>query len=139
MTNPKDIQGKKKVPLSPISFGVMFELGLAMQEGAMKYGRHNYRTESIDASVYLDAVMRHMGYWWEGQDIDPDSGLHHVTKAIATLFVLRDSIINGNFNDDRPPVMNQKFMDALNNHMKILTDKYPDPKPVLTEKKDGTK
>src|SRR5437879_6154887 len=92
-TKPKDAMGMKKVPFSTISAPVMAELGVAMLEGALKYGRHNYRVIGVRASVYYDAVMaRHMPCWWEGEDEDPDSGLSHVTKAIASLVVLRDAM-----------------------------------------------
>jgi hypothetical protein len=82
---------------------VIWELAVAMFEGALKYARHNYRAVGVRASVYYDALNRHIDAWWDGQDVDPDSGLHHITKAIATLFVLRDSMIRGNWVDDRPP------------------------------------
>ena len=118
-SNPKDAVGTAKVPVSTVSMQVMSELtrylsgsvnalvqaelGLAMMEGALKYGRHNYRAVGVRASVYYDAAFRHLSAWNYGQDIDPDSGLSHITKAIATLTVLRDSMIQGNWTDDRPP------------------------------------
>ena len=71
-TNPKDALGVRKVPFSTISAPVIAELGVAMLEGAMKYGRHNYRVIGVRGSVYYDAVMRHMFSWWEGENIDPD-------------------------------------------------------------------
>lgn len=44
MTNPKEVFGIKKAPMSTVPVPVLLELGIAMQEGACKYGRHNYRT-----------------------------------------------------------------------------------------------
>ncbi len=82
---------------------VMAELGLAMLEGAAKYGRHNYRSAGVRGSVYLDATIRHLFAWWSGEDIDPDSGLSHVTKAVTSLTVLRDAQVQGLFTDDRAP------------------------------------
>jgi len=102
-TNPKDTIGIKKVPFSTLPMRVLWRIGLAMLEGAAKYGRHNYRGAGVRASVYFDAtVARHIVPWWEGQDIDPDSGMHHLDKAIASLMVLRDSMLQGNMVDDRP-------------------------------------
>ena len=92
-SNPKDALGINKAPMHCVSSAVLMEVGLAMLEGGRKYGAHNYRAMGVRASVYYDAVMRHMMTYWEGEDIDPDSGLHHVTKAIATLVVLRDSML----------------------------------------------
>lgn len=136
-TNPKDAVGTAKVPCSTVPVRVVGEVGLAMLEGALKYGRHNYRVAGVRASVYYDAVvMRHLGPWWEGQDIDPASGLSHVTKAIAGLMVLRDSMLQGNWVDDRPPAASdQNWVDELNAKAKALIEKYPNPPPAFTEKK----
>ena len=59
-TNPKDAIGIKKVPFSTVPARVIAEIGLAMLEGAAKYGRHNYRVSGVRASVYYDAAMRHI-------------------------------------------------------------------------------
>ena len=132
-TNPKDAVGISKVPFSTISAQVLGELGLAMLEGALKYGRHNYRVSGVRASVYYDAALRHLLAWWEGQDIDPDSGLPHVVKAIACLAVVRDSQIQGNWVDDRPPKTPGDWVRELNERAKQLLDKYPNPVPAYTE------
>lgn len=128
--NPKDLFGVTKVPRSTVSAPVIAELGVAMLEGALKYGRHNYRHVPILASVYYDALNRHMDAWWEGEDIDPDSGISHVTKAIATLVVLRDSMIRGKLSDDRP-VGTVGFLSVLDDRVKALLAKYPNPLPPL--------
>jgi hypothetical protein len=135
-TNPKDALGIAKVPCSTVPFQVVGEVGLALMEGALKYGRFNWRVSGVRASVYFDAVvMRHLGAWWEGQDTDLDSGLSHVTKAIAGLMVLRDSMLQGNWVDDRPPrVADQEWVKALNEKAAALLKKYPNPMPACTEK-----
>lgn len=92
-SNPKDSVGIRKAPFSTISEPVIAEVGLAMLEGARKYGRHNYRAIGVSGSVYYDAARRHLAAWWEGEDIDPDSGLSHIAKAIASFVVLRDGMI----------------------------------------------
>ena len=112
-TNPKDIVGTQKAPMSTVSAAVMAEVGVAMLEGACKYGRHNYRAVGVRASVYYDATMRHLMSWWEGEDLDPGSGMSHVTKAITSLVVLRDAMIQGMVTDDRPPSSVQ-FYHSLN-------------------------
>lgn len=126
-TNPKDALGIKKVPMSTIPAPVMAELGVAMLEGAMKYGRHNYRVIGVRGSVYYDAVMRHMLSWWEGENLDPDSGLNHITKAIASLVVLRDSMQRGNWVDDRPPASPDGWVNQFNERVQGLIEKYPEP------------
>lgn len=133
-TNPKDLMGIKKAPLSTLSGPVLFELGNGMLEGAMKYGRHNYRSMGVSASVYFDAAQRHLWAWWEGEDIDPDSGLSHVAKAMTSLLVLRDSMIKGNWKDDRPLHTDQEWMKINTAHAASLVDKYPNPVQPYTEK-----
>jgi hypothetical protein len=133
-SNPKDAIGITKAPTSTLSPQVMGEVGVAMMEGALKYGRHNFRSVGVRASVYYDAVFRHLGAWFEGQDIDPASGLNHVTKAIAGLMVLRDSMLQNNWVDDRPPkAANQNWIEDLNAKVAELLKKYPNSKEAFTE------
>ena len=133
-TNPKDSVGIKKVPISVLSAPVIMEVGLAMMEGARKYGRHNYRVAGVRASVYYDAFMRHTMAWWEGEDIDPDSGLSHISKALACLFVLRDSMMLGNWVDDRPPKHKDGWVQDMNEKAKKIVDIYPNSLEAYTEK-----
>ncbi len=101
-SNPKEALGIKKVPFHVIPSKPLLEVGLAMMEGGRKYGAHNYREIGVRMSTYYDAAKRHLTAWWEGEDIDPDSGIHHVVKAMASLFVVRDGMHMGNCIDDRP-------------------------------------
>lgn len=127
--NPKDAIGSRKLPLSVLPFRVLCGVALAMLEGALKYGRHNYRAAGVRASVYFDAVVgRHLMSWWEGEDIDPDSGLSHIDKAIAGLMVLRDSMLEGNFVDDRPPRGNVD-MAAFNAQAAAMMERHADKHP----------
>ena len=127
-SNPKDLIGIRKAPFSTVSGAVIAEVGTAMLEGAAKYGRHNYRVVGVRASVYYDATMRHLVGWWEGEDLDPDSGLSHVTKAIASLVVLRDAMLNGKCEDDRPPAC-APFFPGLNAEAGKILDRHADKNP----------
>jgi len=131
-TNPKDAVGVKKAPISTVSGPVLLEVGLGMLEGARKYGRHNYRDSGVRASVYVDATFRHLIKWWEGEDIDTDSGLSHLTKAICSLFVMRDAMIFDNWTDDRPPATPEGFMANLDKLAAKIVEKYPDAKEPIT-------
>lgn len=134
-TNPKDALGIKKVPMHSVPCGPLMELGLAMMEGGRKYGSHNYRKVGCRASVYYDAIMRHVELWWEGEDIDPDSGLHHLIKAMACCVVIRDSMLMKNWIDDRPiQYPNRLDIDTLNKQAAELIKKYPGCKEPFTEK-----
>lgn len=100
--NPKTEMGSKKIPYSLLSGAVNAEIAIGLMEGALKYGKQNWRQEGARASIYVDAAFRHIEKWWEGEDIDPDSGISHLSKAIASLYVLRDAMICEKMNDDRP-------------------------------------
>ena len=127
-SNPKDVLGIAKAPMSTVSAVVLAEIGVAMFEGASKYGKFNYRAVGVRASVYYDATMRHLMAWFEGEDIDPDSRMHHITKAITSLVVLRDAMIQGLVTDDRPP-SSAPFYADLNARVAELLVKYADRSP----------
>lgn len=130
-SNPKDALGIQKAPLHCVPCGPLMELGLAMMEGGRKYGTHNYRRVGVRASVYYDALMRHVMAWWEGEDIDPDSGLSHLIKAMACIVVLRDSMLKENWIDDRP-IKNLLNTNILNEAAKNIIERYPNcAKPFL--------
>lgn len=131
--NPKDSVGIRKAPISTMSGVVLQEVGVAMLEGARKYGRHNYRVSGVRASVYYDAAFRHLIAWFEGQDTDPDSGINHVTKSIASLFVLRDAMINGKMVDDRPPKVNEDWVDNIQQHVNDVFDRHPNSEEAHTQ------
>lgn len=138
-TNPKDAVGIKKVPMGVLSGPVLMEIGLGMMEGARKYGRHNYRVAGVRGSVYFDAVMRHLWLWYEGQDIDPESGLNHITKAMSALHVMRDAMLNDKFTDDRPPKFkNQEWVNEFNKLAAGIIEKYPDSVEAYTEIKTAS-
>lgn len=129
LSNPKDIVGVRKAPLSTVSAVVIAEMGVAMLEGACKYGRHNYRAVGVRASVYYDAIQRHINAWWEGQDLDPDSGMPHLVKALTAISVLRDAQIRGLCEDDRPPPM-PEFYEYLNELSGKIIDRHADKNPI---------
>jgi len=138
-SNPKDAIGIKKAPMSTVSAPVLMEMGLAMLEGDRKYGRHNYRVIGVRSSVYYDAAMRHLMAWWEGEDIDPDSGISHVTKALSCLSVLRDAMINEKFTDDRPPKIKDGWIQELNKKAAEIIERYPDAKDPHTQIDEAAK
>jgi len=135
LTNPKNALGIKKAPMSTVPTGPMYEVALAMLEGARKYGRHNYRVIGVLASVYYDAAMGHLTAWWEGEEIDPASGIHHLGKAMACIAVVRDSMMMDNWVDDRPPCYpNASELMRNNPAVETILEKYPDCVEPFTEK-----
>ena len=112
-TNPKDLLGTKKVPnLSVIPSASIIYEGLAMRYGAYEapladgksfgYGPHNWREKKVKASIYVDACIRHLMSWVDGEANASDSGVPHLGHAKACLGILADAIESGNLVDDRP-------------------------------------
>jgi hypothetical protein len=136
-SNPKDAVGSTKPPVSNVPLSVISEVGMALAEGQYKYGGYNWRVIGVRASVYWDATFRHIKAWWEGEDTDPDSQLSHITKAISALVVLRDAMIQDNWNDDRPPRSKQTpamVSEQYKQMLERLKSLQPDPVEGYTQK-----
>ena len=114
-TNPKDAAASGKLEFSLIPSTALVALALGFTEGDWKYGGHNYRIAGVLASVYYDALKRHMESWWGGEDIDPDSGLPHLYKAMCCVAVLIDAKACNKLTDNRPPIapVAQMIRDAV--------------------------
>ena len=112
---PKNIEEQiEKAKLSLISEplgrkfdGGKLEYGLlppyALQEtvkvltfGAQKYERNNWIHVDDGIRRYFDALQRHVWAWKMGENIDPESGLHHLAHAMCCLMFLyeREVIYN---------------------------------------------
>jgi hypothetical protein len=100
-TNPKDVIAAGKLPLHlwPQTATIFGTLGLL--DGALKYGRSNWRAAGVKATVYVDALNRHMTAWLEGEDVDPDSGMPHLGHGLACLAILVDAQAHDKLIDDR--------------------------------------
>lgn len=100
--NPKDLLGAKKAPLSLVPSSGLIHTAMAMGNGAQKYGPYNWRDKNVQAMIYVDAAMRHLISWVDGEECAQDSGVHHLGHAAACMFILLDAIENGNLVDNRP-------------------------------------
>ncbi len=100
--NPKDIIGATKVSLSKVPAVAIAHEAHAMMDGARKYDAYNWRAKAVQASIYVDAALRHIHDWNEGEEDAPDSKAHHLGHARACLGILLDCQENGCLIDDRP-------------------------------------
>ena len=100
--NPKDVAGSKKLQLQLIPASAEKHVALALSEGAAKYGEFNWRAQKIEPGQYIAAARRHMSAWFEGEELAPDSGIHHLGHAIANLMILLDAQEHDCIKDDRP-------------------------------------
>lgn len=109
-SNPKDVIGSSKLSLGLVPDIIIAEAALAFLEGALKYGRFNWRIAGVRASVYNDAIERHRSKWWNGEDRDPVSRVKHLANLIASAGILLDAELAGMLTDDRPPRANMSKM-----------------------------
>lgn len=100
--NPKTAVGVSKAPLHFIPPVSLVHLGLAMEDGGSKYGMMNWREHTVSSSVYYDAMLRHLMAYWDGENVAPDSRIHHLGHVMACAAILLDAEENEKLNDDRP-------------------------------------
>jgi hypothetical protein len=100
-SNPKDALGIAKIPYHLWPNTATLLGVLAMLEGAVKYGRSNYRAVGVRSSIYYDAARRHLDAWFEGEDLTQDHGLHHLGNALACIAIIVDAESKGVLIDDR--------------------------------------
>src|ERR1700693_1658179 len=140
LSNPKDIIGSDKLPLHlwPETATALGCLGLL--DGMLKYGRNNWRAVGVRASIYVDALHRHMNAWFdEGEDIDPDSGLPHLAHALACLAIIVDAQAAGKMTDDRMLKGGYRpLVEAITPHVKRLKEKHHGKDPRHYTISDGS-
>jgi len=102
--NPKAAFGDKKTPLFLVPTIPLKMIAWVMKNGAVKYGPFNWRKTKVNASTYISATHRHFHAWVEGENIDKESGLHHLAHVAANIFILLDAILTKSLIDDRPKI-----------------------------------
>ena len=129
-TNPKDIIGSGKIPVHLAPTSAIAYMSLGLLDGLLKYGRSNFRAVGVRASIYYDALIRHTMAWFEGEDIDPDSGLHHLCHVLACAAILVEAIVKDNLTDDRMyPTNYREMVEHLTPQVERLKAKYADRTP----------
>lgn len=133
-TNPKDRVAGTKLPAGLVPDTAIIALSLAFAEGAYKYGRFNWRVAGVSASVYMAAMRRHIMKWWNGQDADPVTRVHHLANAMACCAIVLDAELYGLLNDDRPPAGNDRdamarAIDEAEATIKHLRELFKDHNP----------
>lgn len=135
-TNPKDIIGTDKVPMNMVPATTIAYLALGHLEGNLKYGRSNWRETGVKASVYLDALQRHIKKFDDGQWADPQTKVPHLANALACLSIIVDAYECGVLVDDRPkqgagPATIDRLSGVVKHLRELFKDK--DPKHYLHE------
>lgn len=129
--NPKDAIGRTKMPLGLWPISATIQGCMALFAGKTKYGRCNWRATPVLASIYYEALLRHAGKWWEGEEFDSDDGTPHLGNGLACLAILIDAKICGTLIDDRQ-FNGQNVIASFNNLapvMASLVEQYADKNP----------
>lgn len=104
-TNPKDSIGATKLSMSLVPTSGIQAASLAFLEGALKYGRYNWRVAGVRTSIYMDAIWRHLDKYWNGEYADPVTRVPHLASVLACVMIIIDADRMGKLTDDRPPVL----------------------------------
>lgn len=125
-TNPKDAIGSAKLSQGLVPSTAPAYLATAFTEGALKYGSYNWRVAGVRASIYKDAADRHIAKWWNGEDHDPKTRVHHLANAMACFAIILDADVVGKLTDDRPPRADIagliERLEATTAHLKVMSE-----------------
>jgi hypothetical protein len=70
--------------------------------GRLKYAEWNW-AKGMKWSIAMDCLLRHLFKWWyTGENIDPESGEHHLDHVFCNLFMLKHYSLMYTDGDDRP-------------------------------------
>lgn len=129
-SNPKDVIGSGKLPLELVpDTGVMYA-ALSFLEGALKYGRFNWRVAGVRNSIYVAAMRRHLAKYWNGEDVDLKTGVPHLSSVLACAMIILDAQVCGKLTDDRPPRVNlDKLMTAMQEDVVRLKGMFAEHHP----------
>jgi hypothetical protein len=155
-SNPKDVIGSKKLPLGLVPDTIDAEVAMAYLEGALKYGRYNWRVAGVRASIYNDALERHRKMWWNGTDRDRTTRVKNLASIIACAGIVLDAELCGMLTDDRPPAVDmhdilygaevtanmehlRELFKDFNPHQFTIADTLPHGKAPTIRKKAATR
>lgn len=81
----KHDESKRRMDLIPTSLGSA--VARVLEFGASKYGDNNWRKGLKWGRVYA-ALQRHLADFWDGNDLDSESGLPHLYHAACNIAFL---------------------------------------------------
>lgn len=77
----------RKLRLHLVPWAAITEVAKVMDFGADKHGRYNWM-QGGDWSELVDAAMRHLLAWVEGERVDPETGLSHLSHLACNVLML---------------------------------------------------
>lgn len=99
-------KGSKPERYDLIPWNALSIIACVYHYGAQKYedptvGPHNWR-RGYAWSLSFAALLRHLTAWWEGEDVDPESGHSHLAHAGWHILTLIWFTLTNKGTDDRP-------------------------------------
>ena len=94
----KDNVNKPRLELIPSL--PLFKAGEVLAFGARKYKPHNWRLGLSWEETY-GSLQRHLAAWHDGEDLDRESGMHHIAHAMCQMLFLAEFVFRGTGEDDR--------------------------------------
>jgi len=94
-------QGKPRTDL--LQFRALLAVAGVADYGVRKYGERNWEehAERWEWGKLFGSAMRHAWSWMLREDLDPESGHHHLAHAAWNLLALLELVLAGRGRDDR--------------------------------------
>ncbi|MEU4709473.1 dATP/dGTP diphosphohydrolase domain-containing protein [Nocardia salmonicida] len=80
-------KGQKLARFDLVPADALYEVAELYGVGAEKYAERNWEA-GYDWSLSFAALMRHAWKFWRGEDIDPETGKHHMACVVFHAFAL---------------------------------------------------
>ena len=95
------IKGSKNARFDLIPAEPLWALAEHYGKGLAKYGIRNWE-KGYDWGLSFSALQRHAWAFWNGEDIDDETGSHHLTAVAWHAFALLEWMQTHPEKDDRP-------------------------------------
>jgi len=90
-----------KAPYHLVPWDAVSAIAAVLGVGAQKYGARNWE-RGMDWSRPFAACIRHLEAWWQGENVDQETGLSHLWHAGCCIVFLIAYERRGSGRDDRP-------------------------------------
>jgi len=110
-----------KIALSLIPLHLLAGCARVFMGGKLKYAEFNW-AKGMKWSSCFDCILRHLFKWWFlAEELDPESGEHHLDHVFCNLFMLRHYVDNYQEGDDRPPAYTD-FANSMEDFIKLFDE-----------------
>lgn len=99
--NPKQQYGDKKPALSLAPMSATIAQVEAQLDGKLKYGWVNWRVNRIEAHTYIEAALRHLRLYENGENYARDTKVYNLGAVMACCAILIDAELHGMLDDNR--------------------------------------